>query len=55
MLKVKCPKCKKDQNYDPRPGQLSSKTKRCVYCGHTFKIYSDQRKNNIVRIVKIVR
>ncbi len=48
MLKVSCPKCKKVQNYMPKPGDISSKTKQCVYCGHTFKVHSDQEKSRIM-------
>ncbi len=50
MIVVKCPKCKHDQNYLPHPGMLTSKTKRCVYCGYTFKIHSDLEKSRIVEV-----
>jgi len=53
MLKVSCPKCKKTQNYDPKPlknisDSITNKIKRCVYCGHSFKIHSNQEKSRIV-------
>jgi ribosomal protein S27E len=52
MLKVKCPKCGKEQNYLPRPGMITEKSKRCVYCGHTFKIHSNQEKSRIIKVEK---
>jgi hypothetical protein len=52
MIIVKCPKCKHDMKYDPKPGMITSKSKRCVYCGHTFKIHSDLEKSKIVRVEK---
>jgi DNA-directed RNA polymerase subunit M/transcription elongation factor TFIIS len=52
MLRVSCPKCKNVQNYDPQlrneNTSISTKTKRCVYCGHTFKVHSNQEKSRIV-------
>jgi hypothetical protein len=52
MLKVSCPKCKKLQNYDPKPikagNSITDKIKRCVYCGHSFKIHSNQEKSRII-------
>ena len=52
MLKVSCPKCKHVMNYEPRGGMISSKTKTCVYCGHTFKVHSNQEKSRIIQISK---
>ncbi|HIH32260.1 TPA: hypothetical protein HA235_06140 [Candidatus Woesearchaeota archaeon] len=50
MILVKCPKCKHNMNYLPQSGMLTTKSKRCVYCGHTFKIHSDQKRSRIARI-----
>ncbi len=50
VLIVKCPGCGKNQKTNPRitrPSDLTKKTKRCVYCGRSFKIHS----NNNSRIV----
>ncbi len=52
MLKVSCPKCKHAQNYDPKLGKISDKVKRCVYCGHSFKVHIDQDKSRIIEVVK---
>lgn len=55
MLQVRCPKCRKIMNYDPktiRTGGITSKSKRCVYCGHTFKVHSNQEKSRIVKIIR---
>jgi transposase-like protein len=40
MFKVKCPKCKQEMLCSPLNNKkaISSKYKRCVYCGKTFKI-----------------
>ena len=48
MLKVSCPKCKKVQNYNPTNNNITSKVKRCVYCGYSFKVHSNQEKSRIV-------
>jgi uncharacterized Zn finger protein len=55
MLIVRCPKCGKDQKTDPRlkkKGDIISKVKRCVYCGHSFKIHSSIDKSRIVKRVE---
>ncbi|MEM4710634.1 MAG: hypothetical protein QXL18_01670 [Candidatus Woesearchaeota archaeon] len=52
MIIVMCPKCFKKQKYLPQKGLLSEKSKRCVYCGHTFKIYINPYKNRILKIEK---
>ena len=49
MLIVKCPQCKHNQNYDPKAGSLSEKSKKCVYCGKSFKVHSDLKKSRIVK------
>jgi hypothetical protein len=52
MLIVRCPKCGRDQRTDPRikSGEdLTNKVKRCVYCGHSFKIHSSLPKSRIVK------
>ncbi|MGV8163024.1 MAG: hypothetical protein ACP5N2_06860 [Candidatus Nanoarchaeia archaeon] len=55
MLIVRCPKCGKDQRTAPivkREGDLTNKVKRCVYCGHSFKIHSSLAKSRIVKVEK---
>lgn len=50
MLKVQCPRCKQTMLTDPklvRSADLKTKSKRCVYCGHTFKIYKSVRDHQI--------
>jgi hypothetical protein len=52
MLIVRCPKCGKDQRTDPRTekqGDITKKVKRCVYCGHSFKIHSSPVTSRIVK------
>jgi hypothetical protein len=34
--------------YQPRPGMLSEKKKRCVYCGATFTVHANIEKTRIV-------
>ncbi len=57
MLKVSCPKCKKVQNYEPKIKNINhysitTKIKRCVYCGYSFKVHSNQEKSRIVENVR---
>jgi len=56
MLTVRCPRCRHDMLYGPKLSQQSptvvGKKKRCVYCGMTFSIHSDQAKTRIVQIGK---
>lgn len=52
MLIVRCPKCGRDQKTNPiikKEGDMTSKVKRCVYCGHSFKIHSSIDKSRIVK------
>ena len=51
MFIVKCPKCGMNQKTDPRIkslSEVSSKVKRCVYCGHSFKIHPNIDNSRIV-------
>ena len=51
-LIVKCPKCGKNQRTNPRvkkKSEVSKKVKRCVYCGHSFKIHPSIEKTRIVK------
>jgi phage FluMu protein Com len=48
MLKVSCPRCKKIQSYQPQTGSITDKIKRCVYCGCSFKVHSNQVKSRII-------
>jgi len=53
MIIVKCPNCGNTQKTDPRvekQGDLTKKVKRCVYCGKSFKIHSNQTKSRILKI-----
>jgi len=53
MLIVRCPKCGRDQRTDPRiknNGDMTTKVKRCVYCGHSFKIHSSLPTSRIVKV-----
>lgn len=52
MLLVRCPRCHRDQKADPRPGAMSTKVKRCVFCGYSFKIHSNPEKSRIVKQLK---
>ena len=47
ILKVKCPNCNNTQKYGPKGNDLKNKSKRCVYCGRTFKIYKNVNDNRI--------
>jgi len=49
MLLVKCPGCGRNQKCQPKPGFVTTKSKRCVYCGRSFKIHSSIEKSRIVR------
>ncbi|MCC7574041.1 hypothetical protein KO361_00415 [Candidatus Woesearchaeota archaeon] len=52
MFVVRCDRCGNDQKVAPRikgRWEVSGKSKRCVYCGKTFKIHSDFSKTRIVR------
>ena len=52
MLIVRCPKCGHDQRTDPKVeklGDVTKKVKRCVYCGHSFRIHSNMDKSRIVK------
>lgn len=48
MIKVRCPKCRHAMNYNPTAGMMSTKSKRCVYCGHTFKIHPNLKDSRIM-------
>ena len=38
MLLLKCPKCGQKMKYESSDSLLIKKRKRCVYCGHSFKV-----------------
>jgi len=46
MLLLKCPKCKNNMKYQSMDGNIIGKSKRCVYCGRSFKI-----RDNIIKKV----
>jgi hypothetical protein len=47
LLEVMCPKCKHKQKTNPK--KVISSIKTCVYCGHRFKIFSNAKKDRIVK------
>jgi Zn ribbon nucleic-acid-binding protein len=50
MFVVKCPQCKHDMRYHAlKTGLVTEKRKRCVYCGHAFKIHVNLKDSRIVR------
>lgn len=51
MLLVRCTRCGHDMKYQPTPGSLSEKSKRCVYCGHTFKVHTNLEQSRIINVV----
>ncbi|MBU1854191.1 MAG: hypothetical protein KKF89_00575 [Nanoarchaeota archaeon] len=48
MLLVKCPKCGKNMKCAPRINIIKA-VKKCVYCGYSFKLYSNLDKTRIVK------
>ena len=46
MLLLRCPKCGQKMKYNSATPILTKKRKRCVYCGHSFKV-----TDNIVKKV----
>jgi acetyl-CoA carboxylase beta subunit len=51
MLVVKCPNCGRNMKTQPRGGDVTTKVKKCVYCGKSFKIHSSMRKSQIVDVL----
>ena len=52
MFIVRCDNCGHDQKTAPRikgRWEVSKKSKRCVYCGKTFKIHGSFSTTRIVR------
>lgn len=50
MFVVKCPQCKHDMRYHAlKTAPVTEKRKKCVYCGHTFKIHVNLKDSRIVR------
>ena len=50
MFVVRCPECKHTMRYQPaKAGVVSEKQKKCVYCGHLFKIHPSLVDSRIVR------
>ncbi len=50
MFVVRCPECKHTMRYQAaKAGVVSEKKKKCVYCGHTFKIHPSLVNSRIVR------
>jgi len=48
ILLVKCPKCGKNMKVAPRI-DVTKATKRCVYCGKSFKIHTSPKDSRIVK------
>ncbi|MBN1377446.1 hypothetical protein JW949_03910 [Candidatus Woesearchaeota archaeon] len=47
---LRCPNCKNTMKYKPRTKDfITNKTKRCVYCNHSFKIHPSLEKNRILK------
>jgi uncharacterized Zn-finger protein len=44
MLLLKCPKCGNKMKCNPKAGELKDKSKRCVYCGRSFKLIGNIAK-----------
>lgn len=38
MMRLTCPKCNNRMLYQPRGPVAYGKSKKCVYCGKTFKV-----------------
>ena len=50
-LKVRCPRCMHFMNYQPKAGDISVKTKRCVYCGAIFKVHGATQETDRIHQV----
>ena len=49
VFTVRCPRCKHDMLYQPmKSGVVAGSKKRCVYCGMTFSVHSNQVATRIV-------
>ena len=48
ILTLKCPKCHNTMEYAPRDKNITKKTKRCVYCGTSFKVHTNPKKSRIL-------
>jgi hypothetical protein len=46
MFLLRCPKCKQTMNYQPQTKGITSKSKKCVYCGRGFVV----RKNIVKKL-----
>ena len=46
MLLLQCPKCKNKMKYQAMDNKkdLDKKSKRCVYCGHSFNVRKNVEK-----------
>lgn len=50
MFVVRCPECKQTMRYQAiKTAPISDKKKKCVYCGHTFKIHPNFNESRILR------
>ncbi|MBR9702689.1 hypothetical protein GOV10_01510 [Candidatus Woesearchaeota archaeon] len=50
LLTVRCPRCGHDQKYQPMGGDITQKSKKCVYCPRTFKVHGSLPKSRIVAV-----
>lgn len=49
VFTVRCPRCRHDMLYQPmKTGVVAGSKKRCVYCGMTFSVHSNQVATRIV-------
>lgn len=58
MFIVRCNKCGHEQKTNPdvkKKGGITSKVKRCVYCGHSFRIHSSIDNTRIVKEIKNIQ
>lgn len=52
LLLVRCNHCGNDQKTSPKGQVLTNKSKRCVYCGKTFKYYNNVNDNRLIKRLK---
>lgn len=50
MLVVQCRRCQRRMRYQPTGGLVSEKKKRCVFCGHTFRVHPSLPESRIIAV-----
>ncbi len=38
IVKIKCPKCKREMLFESRTNNISKAYKKCVYCNHKIRV-----------------